>query len=50
MQNHTFYFILPHEGKYSLHSLLAFAKFNKAVSILPLDAKALLEIFCPIVC
>jgi len=28
------------------HSLLAFPKFNKALSILPYEAKALLELFC----
>jgi len=28
------------------HNLLAFAKFNKPVSILPSDANALLELFC----
>jgi len=28
------------------HSLLAFPKRNKAVSILPSETKALLELFC----
>jgi len=36
--------ILPHEA--NRHSLLAFPKFNQAVSILPHEAKALLELFC----
>jgi len=28
------------------HSVLAFPKFNKAVSLLPHEAKAMLELFC----
>jgi len=28
------------------HSFLAFPKFNKVVSILPHEAKALLELYC----
>jgi len=28
------------------HSFLAFPKFNKALSILPSEAKALVELFC----
>jgi len=28
------------------HNLLAFPKFNKAIFILPSEAKALLELFC----
>jgi len=32
--------------KQSRHNLLAFPKFNKAVSILPHEGKALLELFC----
>jgi len=34
---------LPHEVKYT--SPFSFLKFNKAVSILPHEAKALLELF-----
>jgi len=33
----------------NIHSLLAFPKFNKTVSILPSGATALLELFCHLV-